>query len=62
MVAGRQDVGDLVTHVMDAARRILVEKALDRRAFAQGMQQLDLGVLQFHEHHGDAVVRLRLWR
>ena len=66
-VAGGQDVVDLVADVMDAARRVLVEEALDRRGLAEHAQQLDLGVRQLDEHRLHAVLGLvldrpRRWR
>ena len=56
-VAGGQDVIDLVADVMDTARRVAFEKAPDRRVVPQGVQQLDLGVLELDEDRGDAVGR-----
>ena len=37
------------------AGRVLLEKACDGRCVSQGLQQLDLGVGQIHEHHGHAM-------
>src|SRR4051794_22154577 len=50
-VARGADVLDLVADVVDAAARAALEEGGDGRAFPQGLQQLDLGVRQRHEHH-----------
>src|SRR5204862_508534 len=61
-VAGRDDVVDLVTEVMHAAARVLVEKAANRRIGAERLQQLDLRVRQFDKNNRHAVRRQRLRR
>jgi hypothetical protein len=45
--------------VVDAASRAALQKAGDRRSFAQRLQQLDLGVGQTHEYNRHAVLGLR---
>ena len=56
VVARGDDVIDLVADVMDAAGGVLVEKALDRGAFAKRIQKFDFGVRQFDKDHGHAVI------
>src|SRR4051812_48179307 len=58
-VASRQDIVDLVTDVMDAAVRALLQELRNGRMSAQGLQQLDLRVGQFDKDDGNAVLRLR---
>ena len=48
---------DLVADVVNAAGRVALQERRDRRALAQRLEQLDLGVGQVHEHHRDAVRR-----
>src|SRR6056297_820033 len=62
LVTGGEDVLDLVADVMDAARGVLFEKALDRAVIPQRIQKLDLGVGQFDEDHGHAVIGFVLRR
>jgi hypothetical protein len=45
---------------MDAARGVLFEETSDRRSVAQRIEQFDLGVGQFDEDDGHAMVRLVL--
>jgi hypothetical protein len=59
LITRRQDVVDLVTDMMDAAVRVLLDELRDRRGVAQGLDELDLGVRQGHEHGDDAVLRKR---
>src|SRR3954466_16165047 len=46
---GGGDVVDLVADVVDAALRAALEEARDRRALAEGLEELDLGVRQRDE-------------
>ncbi len=61
LIARGKNIINLVTNVMDAARRVLVEETLDRRTFSEGVEQLDLGVGQLDEDDGYTVVGLVLW-
>jgi 2,3-bisphosphoglycerate-independent phosphoglycerate mutase len=61
-VARGMDVIDLVADMVDPARGILLEKAPDRGILAEGVEKLDLGVRQFDEDDGDAVIGLVLRR
>src|SRR5208282_1555125 len=60
LVAGGDDVSDLVAEMMHAAFGIALEEFCDRRIGAQRMQQFDLGVGEFDERHRHAVVGLGL--
>src|SRR3954462_12230461 len=57
-VAGGANVVDLVADVVDAALRAALEEARDRRALAEGLEELDLGIRKRDEDHGDAVLGL----
>ncbi len=59
LVARGTDVGDLVADMVDPAAGIAGEKSGDRRRLAERVDELDLGVGQLDEDHGDAVLRLR---
>ena len=56
-VARFKDIPDLVADVMDAARRVLFQKARDRGRVAERAEQLDLGVRKLDEDDRDAVVQ-----
>src|SRR6266487_3474838 len=58
-LARGQDVVDLVAQMVDTAVGIAFQEFLDRRGFAQRLEELDLGVGQADEHRGDAVLGLR---
>ena len=62
LVARGEDVVDLVADMMHAAGRVLLEEGGDRRALAERLQQLDLGVAAVDEHDRDAMLRQRLRR
>ena len=62
VIARRDDVIDLIADVVDATRRVLFQKAIDRAVIAQRMQQFDLGVGQFDKDHGHPVIRFGLRR
>ena len=48
--------------MVDAARGVLVEKALDRRGVSKRIKKFDLCVGKFDEYNGDAVIRFVLRR
>ncbi len=56
VIARGENVVHLITDVVNAARRVLVQKSLDGAVFAQRIEQFDLGIGQFDEHHGYTVV------
>src|SRR5215471_5226707 len=58
-VARSDDVVDLVADVVDAAVGIALEKFRDRRALAERLEELDLGVGKRDKHGGDAMIGLR---
>ena len=58
LIAGGQNVFNLVADVMNAAIGVAFQKLGDRGVVAQGFEKLDLGVGQFDEHHRDAVLGL----
>ena len=57
-VARGDDIVDFIADMMDAAVRVLLKKLGDRRAGAQRLEQLDLGVRQLDENDRDAVFGL----
>src|SRR3984957_14665730 len=59
LVAGGDDVLNLIAEVMHAAVRIAIEKLGDRRVRAQRMQEFDFRVGQFDEDDGHPMIRLR---
>src|SRR5437879_125374 len=58
-LAGGAKVADFVADMMDTAGGILFEEIGNRRARAQGFEELDLGVGKVDEHHRHAVLGLR---
>src|SRR6056297_13519 len=62
MVTRGKDVIDLVADMVNAARGVLFQKAVDRAVLAQRIKQFDLSVGQFDEHDRDTVIGLVLRR
>ena len=62
VIARRDDVFDLVTDMVNAAGRVLLQEPFDGLILAQRIEKLDLGVGQFDEHHRYTVVGLVLRR
>ena len=60
LVAGGDDVLDLVAEMVHAAVRIALEKLGDRRVRAKRMQEFDFRIGQFDEDDRHAMVGLRL--
>ena len=57
-VARFQDIGDLIAKMVDAAIRVPLEKARDRRRLAKHAEELDLGVGKLDENRGHAMLGL----
>jgi len=60
LVAGFSNIVHLITDMVDSAAWVFIKKALNRAGFPQRIKQLDLGVWQRDEYHGDAMIRLIL--
>ena len=59
LVAGGDDVIDLVADVMNAAVGILFDELGDRRILAERLEKFDLGVGQLDKHDRHAMLGLR---
>ena len=62
VVTRGKDVFDFVADMVDAARGVLFQKALDWGIFAQGVKKFDLRVRQFDEDDGHTVIGFVLRR
>ena len=58
LVARRDDIIYLVAYMVNPAVGRFFEKFRDRRAFAERLEQLDLGIRKLDENDGNAVLGL----
>ena len=62
LVTRSNDISNLVTDMVDTARRVLFQKACNWRCITQWFQQLDFGVWQLDEDNRHTMDWFRLWR
>ena len=58
VIAGGDDILDLIADMVHAAGLVALKKGGDRRILAERLQQLYLGIGQFDENGGNAVIGL----
>ena len=56
-IACSSDIGDLVTDVMNAARRVALEETADRRFLTQRMKKLYLSVWKVDKNYADSMLQ-----
>jgi len=61
MIARRDDVVHLITHMMNATRWVFIQEPLDRAILAQRIQEFDFCIRQFDKNDRHAMIWFILW-